>query len=116
VPVRPGLQRLVDPVHHDDRRQARPVRGELLHHHAADRPDHAAEPGVPTRNRGRRILANASGLACHPVRVAAPRIVAAPIPISSVFLLTWSILIGLRPLPLGRLTGGTMKNVDRNPL
>jgi hypothetical protein len=52
------------------------------------------------------ILANAFGLAYYLALVAAPGIVALPISISSVFLLIWYILIGLRLLRLGRVTEG----------
>jgi hypothetical protein len=50
------------------------------------------------------ILANASGLAYYPVLIAAPGIVALPISISSVFLLAWYLMIGLRLIRLGRGT------------
>jgi hypothetical protein len=50
------------------------------------------------------ILANAFGLAYYPALVAAPGIVALPISISSVFLLIWYILLGLKLLRLGRET------------
>jgi len=50
------------------------------------------------------ILANAFALAYYPALIAAPGIVALPISISSVFLLIWYILVGLKLLRLGRRT------------
>ncbi|OHD74027.1 MAG: hypothetical protein A2177_14595 [Spirochaetes bacterium RBG_13_68_11] len=50
------------------------------------------------------ILANAFGLVYYPALVAAPGIIALPISISSVFLLIWYILTGLKLLRLGRRT------------
>jgi hypothetical protein len=63
--------------------------------------------GSRTFSRGTAIvgiLANAFGLAYYPVLIAAPGIVALPISISSVFLLAWYLLIGLRLIRLGRAT------------
>jgi hypothetical protein len=50
------------------------------------------------------VLANAFGLAYYPVLVAAPGFVALPISLSSVFLLIWYILVGLRLVRLGRVS------------
>lgn len=50
------------------------------------------------------ILANAFGLACYAVLLTAPGFVALPISLSSVFLLIWYILLGLRLLRRGRVT------------